>query len=514
MATETAGFAHLLRRLKERSGRSYGVLAGQLHMSVSTLHRYCNGDAVPVDFAPAERFARLCGADREEMLELHRQWIVADEGRRRGRSASATAAAAAPATAAAAAAPTAPSRGAGSDDAAGTRALVEASATAAAEPDSAGSDSAESDSSSDDANGAEGAAASASDGLGSSPGAAEPAAAAAATSAPTTGAGPATRTSPASATSPARKRLRIALAALALVSLAVPAALALTLEGGTVDGTTRSNPRGAAHPPAVGDQPSAASRHSPAPGPSATKGSPARGGKGKPGPSASARSARPEASDANRPPAGEDGPDDRSAPGVGVTSYNWDEPCGVYYLMRQEPQHVPPPPAPQDTRGWASALGGIDGGHLRLQLTVTGSTDEAVVLTSLHVRVVGKRAGLPWAAYSMGDGCGGGITPQSFDIDLDAERPTAKPVAGMDGDIEVPAKDFPFKVSTHDPQVLNLDLHTEAHDVSWYLELGWSSGGRQGTLRVDDGGRPFRTSAVDGRERFTYWHNKHKWLPE
>ncbi|WUB14721.1 helix-turn-helix domain-containing protein [Streptomyces platensis] len=29
--------------MKERSGRSYGVLAGQSHMSVSTLHRYCNG---------------------------------------------------------------------------------------------------------------------------------------------------------------------------------------------------------------------------------------------------------------------------------------------------------------------------------------------------------------------------------------------------------------------------------------------------------------------------------------
>nr|WP_190142649.1 helix-turn-helix transcriptional regulator [Streptomyces glebosus] len=43
MGTERAEFAGQLRRLKERSGRSYGVLAGQLHMSVSTLHRYCNG---------------------------------------------------------------------------------------------------------------------------------------------------------------------------------------------------------------------------------------------------------------------------------------------------------------------------------------------------------------------------------------------------------------------------------------------------------------------------------------
>ncbi|MFE6132057.1 helix-turn-helix domain-containing protein [Streptomyces sp. NPDC056437] len=52
MATGTEGLAGQLRLLKERAGRSYGVLAGQLHLSTSTLHRYCNGDAVPADFAP------------------------------------------------------------------------------------------------------------------------------------------------------------------------------------------------------------------------------------------------------------------------------------------------------------------------------------------------------------------------------------------------------------------------------------------------------------------------------
>ncbi len=44
--TAAADFAALLRELKDRSGLSYGVLAKRLHMSTSTLHRYCNGDAV------------------------------------------------------------------------------------------------------------------------------------------------------------------------------------------------------------------------------------------------------------------------------------------------------------------------------------------------------------------------------------------------------------------------------------------------------------------------------------
>ncbi|MGV0099796.1 helix-turn-helix domain-containing protein, partial [Streptomyces californicus] len=84
MATpEAVEFAALLKDLKARSGRSYGVLAGKLHVSTSTLHRYCNGDAVPNEFAPVERFARVCGASGDELVEVHRRWIIADAARRR-----------------------------------------------------------------------------------------------------------------------------------------------------------------------------------------------------------------------------------------------------------------------------------------------------------------------------------------------------------------------------------------------------------------------------------------------
>ncbi|WP_225611930.1 helix-turn-helix domain-containing protein, partial [Streptomyces sp. H28] len=83
---EVARFAALLREFKERTDRSYGSLARRLGMNTSTLHRYCAGDAVPVDFAPVERFAALCGATREERLELHHRWLLAAEARRRPRT--------------------------------------------------------------------------------------------------------------------------------------------------------------------------------------------------------------------------------------------------------------------------------------------------------------------------------------------------------------------------------------------------------------------------------------------
>ncbi|QNE76711.1 helix-turn-helix domain-containing protein [Streptomyces finlayi] len=83
MGTEIQDFAARLRGLKERSGLSYGTLAQKLHMSTSTVHRYCNGDAVPHDYAPVERFARVCRASGDELVALHRAWILADEAKRR-----------------------------------------------------------------------------------------------------------------------------------------------------------------------------------------------------------------------------------------------------------------------------------------------------------------------------------------------------------------------------------------------------------------------------------------------
>ncbi|WP_241746428.1 transcriptional regulator [Streptomyces lydicus] len=288
-----------------------------------------------------------------------------------------------------------------------------------------------------------------------------------------------------------------------MAAVAVPAALAVE-EPTTVD-SPRKSAQGADRTPAAGGAPTRRPE-SPSPGRSSADRHPtpdAKARHGTPGPE------RSDGSRASRAPDEERG---GSAPQVGISSYNWDEPCGVNYLLQQTPDHVPPPPpAPQDTRDWARALGGIGGGHMLLQLTATGNTDDAVVLTSLKVRVVGKRAALSWPVYALGDGCGSGVTPQTFDIDLDDSQPLAKPVAGQDGDIVVPAKDFPFKVSTRDPQVLNLNLHTEGHDVIWYLEVGWSSGGQQGTVRVNDGGKPFRTSAIEGRKKYDYRPDKNRW---
>ncbi|MFE4858903.1 helix-turn-helix domain-containing protein [Streptomyces sp. NPDC056670] len=459
--TESEQFAALLRELKDRSGRSYGVLAGKLHMSTSTLHRYCNGDAVPTEYAPVDRLARLCGASSEESVELHRRWILADEARRRSRGAGPAAAAAVEA------APAAP--------APGDPVPAAETAPAATEPSSASAPV---------------------------PAPKPPAEVPPAErrSGPEAGELPDVVASdgggaPSAAGRFRGKKVRLALIGAAVVALAVPVVAVAAMSGpdddrpsGAVADSEQSHP---APKSAAGRTPSASP--SPTPSPSAPS------------------SASPSASASHPAPSPKPGATGTPI-SVGISSYDWDTPCGKYYLLDQKPTAVPPPPpSAQDRRSWARALGGVDGGNLKLELTTTGKAQEAVVITGVNVRVVGREAPLNWTAYSMGTGCGSGVVPQTFDIDLDAAQPVTKPVAGKQGDEVVPAKGFPFKVSTHDPEVFDLDVHVQAHDVSWYLEVGWSSGEHSGTVKVDDGGKPFRTSAIKGRPSYDYNTQSNAW---
>ncbi|MFK0022310.1 helix-turn-helix domain-containing protein [Streptomyces sp. NPDC090798] len=188
--------------------------------------------------------------------------------------------------------------------------------------------------------------------------------------------------------------------------------------------------------------------------------------------------------------------DGATAPVVAVNPYKWEGPCSQHYLLNRKAELVPPPPNESDARGWVTALGGVAAQEQMLALTVQGTGKATVVLEGLHVRVVGKDAPLAWNDYAMGVGCGGGVATKSFAVDLDAGRPVTTPKAGQ--------RDFPYKVSESDPEVFYVFADARAHDVSWYLELDWSSGARGGTVRIDDDGKPFRTSGNVGRPAYDY----------
>ncbi|WP_406451325.1 helix-turn-helix domain-containing protein [Streptomyces sp. NBC_00876] len=490
MGTEIQDFAALLRGLKERSGLSYGALAQKLHMSTSTIHRYCNGDAVPHDYAPVERFARVCRARSEELVALHRQWILADEAKRRGARRAEAAGAVGPAAVTSEFAASPPPEPVNRPE---PRQEPEPEPEPVTWPEPESEHEPERE---------------------PVPGPVpvpgphselvpvpvpEPDSAAEDVTPDARHAGP--------APVPGRlsgKRLRVLLAAVAVVALTVPAALVISnYSGDRTHDEGMDRPR--SNSPAT---PSRSGSASPSPSPS------------KPSPSATGGSATPSATATRSTgPRGTDGKGKKSTGSQGVpvtatiSSYNWDWPCGQYFLLDRDPRGMPPVPDVQDRarRNWAAQLGGVDGGGMLLELTLQGASQEAVVLNALHVRVVSQAPANDWPAYSMGEGCGGGIAPQTFDIDLDGSQPVSRPVAGEDAGKVVPAKNFPYRVSSTDVEVFHLNAHTEGHDVTWYLELEWSSGGRSGTVRIDDNGKPFRTASMRDRPVYEYRSDTAEW---
>jgi hypothetical protein len=149
------------------------------------------------------------------------------------------------------------------------------------------------------------------------------------------------------------------------------------------------------------------------------------------------------------------------------------------------------------------ANGAVSAGEQYLTLTVQGTGPQTVVLDSLAVRVLGRNTPLAWNDYVMGVGCGGGVGTRSFKVDLDSARPGVVPQSGQRG--------FPLKVSESDPEVLYIKADTSSYDATWQLELSWTSGTRHGTVRIDDRGRPFRTSGNKGRPSYEFYPGGTAW---
>ncbi|MFE7759792.1 helix-turn-helix domain-containing protein [Streptomyces sp. NPDC057438] len=466
-----ADFAELLRELKERSGLSYGVLAKRLHMSTSTLHRYCNGDAVPADYAPVERLARLCKATPDELVELHRTWVLADATRRRKGSESCGAA-------------TAPQETAPQETASEEAAPEEAASREGATGIDRGLDPAEGTDPAEDTASAE--------------------------EETLVGGGGTARTG---TRLPARRRTRVALVAgLAVAAVLGAVTLAVSLpSGGPADvGARRAGDvsvGGREFPAEEEGGPASSAPSGAAPSVSASesgdKGAKeakeGQGGDGAGAPTAGTTTSSGSGADASR-----------AAPlSVKVEPYTWESPCSQRYLTESPPAEVGPPPLEQDARAWVSSVDAVSSGQQFLTLTVQGSGKETVVVRSLTVRTVDKRSPLAWNDYAMGYpgvGCGAGVPTRSFTIALDGARPDVKPQAGT--------RNFPYSVSESDPETYYITADASAYFVSWYLELKWSSGSRSGTLILDDNGGPFRTSGNNGRPAYEYPLGGPAWVKE
>ncbi|MEI5102310.1 helix-turn-helix transcriptional regulator [Streptomyces sp. PmtG] len=528
--------AELLRELKGRSGLSYGVLAKRLHVSTSTLHRYVNGTAVPTEFAPVERLARLCKATPDELMEVHRRWIVADATR--GRKAERSEADAAPAAPADQASPARAERASAAlaERAEAPPAANGPSASGAADPAETttrpGATASEADASSDEAPAPAPApaptpaSAAASPGAEVSTGSASPAAEGGprAPSSALDEPGPARaggdERQPRARTPRTRRRRLAALAAVGVVLALGGTALALHgLSGGSggSDGDGKSSAVGQGPRGATEGTPSGKDEEDPSGKPSTTSSAhpSKKGGKGedKDDDGAGAGGAKGsgtggEGSEGNAPGSGgkaSAGPSARAPLSVSTQPQHWDSPCGRPYVIPRTPGRLPAPPNEQDAAGWVSAFGAVSAEQQEVKFTVQGTGKETVVLESLNVRVVDRSTPPGWNKYLMGFlgvGCGGDVPKHLFNVELDKGRPALVPEGG----------DFPYKVSESDPEAFYVTAFAKSRDVRWYLELEWSSGHRHGTLVIDDEGKPFRTTAASDDRMYGYTVDTRKWV--
>ncbi|MBM7057286.1 helix-turn-helix domain-containing protein [Streptomyces durocortorensis] len=449
-----AVLAERLSALREESGRTYASLARRIGVSGSTLHRYCTGRTVPAEFAPVERLARLCGAPAGEREALHRLWLLAD-GERLERQGVVEAAGAEEAGAEEAGAEEA---GAGASVDAGMAGAPVDEAVASGQSDVSGR----------------------------------------------WGSG--------------RRVLRWCQGRRYGQGLGVVAAAVLVLALVAAFGRPWSS--GPERRPAVAQQPSGPPADAPEPSASLTPGKPQ-------GTASGSRDGTPSGS--TRPttsPGG--GPRDETLPRASGPSsaseagrapftwtgddHVWKNGCDHAYLVDRAPAAVPPPPVEADAAPWAGALGAVHAGETGVRITLQGRDERAVVLESLRIRVVERRSPAPGRVYRMSSGCGGSLTPRMFDVDLDVPRPVARSVAGNDSGEPIEAVAFPYRVSVTDPEVFLITGRTAGCDCDWFAELSWSSGGRSGTVRIDDGGRPFRTSGVGGRPVLDYDTADRRWV--
>lgn len=476
-----AALAERLSALREGSGRTYASLARRIGVSGSTLHRYCTGRTVPAEFAPVERLARWCGAPAEEREALHRLWILAD-GERLDRQGAAESVPTGGVPMDAPAGETVSPGGRAADRATGAG----GSGEAASGPPRSG---------------------------GPGPSAGKPP-----RPVPSSAAGDPAVSGGGSSRGPVLRSRRVrrygqglGVLAAAVLVLALVAAF-----GGTgLPGPDR-RPSVAQRP---GEPPADAPELSPSGSrtPGTPRGTPSGAPRGTP--SGSPRPAvppgvAPRKETAPRPSGPSPGPASGRVPFTWTgDDHVWKNGCGHSYLVDRAPAAVPPPPVEADAAAWAGALGAVHAGETGVRVTLQGRDERAVVLESLRIRVVERRPPAQGRVYRMSSGCGGSLTPRTFDVDLDVPRPVARSVAGNDSGEPIEAVAFPYSVSVTDPEVLLITGRAVGCDCAWFAELAWSSGGRSGTVRIDDGGRPFRTSGARGRPVLDHDTATGRWEP-
>jgi hypothetical protein len=176
-------------------------------------------------------------------------------------------------------------------------------------------------------------------------------------------------------------------------------------------------------------------------------------------------------------------------------------PIGQYYVV---PKREVPSPTDLDAAelagddpldfAFAQRHGAIEGSPQAVRLQLRAKGDDPVTINAIKIHVV-KRAAPVQGWYAVSPGCGG-IEVKTAEIDLDEPQPSVHFV-----DLGPPNKNTTLFVTRTDIEEIELQASTEKSMVEWTAKFFYSGPDGDGSVSVDDHGRPFRVtteSASDG----------------
>ena len=139
---------------------------------------------------------------------------------------------------------------------------------------------------------------------------------------------------------------------------------------------------------------------------------------------------------------------------------------------------------------WARKHGGVLAEEENVRLVLRGRDTATVHIDDVRIKVVRRTA--PRAGwYNANLGCGAGVEPRLVETNFD-RRPST-PTWRVEGEIvDRPA----FTVSSSDEEVFDVRVYTSRDEVTWVVEIPYSSVQAKGVLRVDDHGKPFMITSV------------------
>lgn len=149
-----------------------------------------------------------------------------------------------------------------------------------------------------------------------------------------------------------------------------------------------------------------------------------------------------------------------------------------------------------------------------LELTVEGRTAQAVVLKQVRFQVLSRRPGSVPRGVRLDLSClslGSSLSVRNFEVDLgsaDVAVPAPMPLGPYEPELtpDFPyvvhlarTPDFPYVVHQTDPERFYFGLDYGDEDIEWVAVLDWLSAGQSGSVRIDDAGVPFASTAFRSR---------------